>query len=822
MSRGLRILLGVLGVILVLAAVLAIAITVMIRRPFPKTDGRVELDGLSAEVTVIRDEMGIPHIYAENEKDLYFAQGYVHAQDRFWQMEFWRHIGQGRISEIAGEATINSDKFIRTMGWPRMAQDSLDYLTETEPEFIELLEAYSAGVNAYIADNEGALSVNQTVLGLVNEPWEIEPWTPLNTIAWGVVMSDDLSGNWDEELDRARLIRELGQADVETLLPLFPYADRPVIAPTSEQTGDLDEESRLNQPATDIDWGRVNLDLVAAPPPDGFAFGAADFVGSNNWVVSGEHTDTGMPLLANDPHLSIQMPAIWYEVGLHAPEMDVVGFSFAGVPGVIIGHNQNIAWGVTNAGHDTQDLFIERVNPNNPDQYEFEGEWLDFEIVEETILVNGGEPVTIEVRVSRHGPIINEIVDGEQDVLAFQWTGNQAPDRIMFAVNRLNHAENYDEFREALSYWDLPSQNFVYADTEGNIAYQMPGLVPIRPVSNGLTPVPGWTGENEWQGWIPYEAMPALFNPEKGFIATANQAIVDEDYPYYLDSYWADGDRGQRINDMLEAAIAAGPVTAEDFAAIHFDSYSLLADSYLPLFDGLSSDDPAVQAAIERLRGWDRQVRRDSVPAALFEIFYMQLTRAVLTDDVGEDNVGDFAGRVFFHELATQPDAIWWDNRVTERRESREDILLKAVADTLAWFEENVGDEPNEWTWGSIHTATFVSAPLGQSGVSLIESMVNRGPFAADGSGSLVNANSWSWSNPAAIRGHVSMRMIVDMADFDATQTVIPTGQSGHPYNPHYDDMIQLWLNGEYRPLWFSRDAVNAAATDTLILRPAE
>ncbi|MCB0007933.1 MAG: penicillin acylase family protein, partial [Anaerolineales bacterium] len=316
MSRGLRILLGVLGVILVLAAVLAIAITVMIRRPFPKTDGRVELDGLSAEVTVIRDEMGIPHIYAENEKDLYFAQGYVHAQDRFWQMEFWRHIGQGRISEIAGEATINSDKFIRTMGWPRMAQDSLDYLTETEPEFIELLEAYSAGVNAYIADNEGALSVNQTVLGLVNEPWEIEPWTPLNTIAWGVVMSDDLSGNWDEELDRARLIRELGQADVETLLPLFPYADRPVIAPTSEQTGDLDEESRLNQPATDIDWGRVNLDLVAAPPPDGFAFGAADFVGSNNWVVSGEHTESGLPLLANDPHLGIQMPSIWYQVGL--------------------------------------------------------------------------------------------------------------------------------------------------------------------------------------------------------------------------------------------------------------------------------------------------------------------------------------------------------------------------------------------------------------------------------------------------------------------------------------------------------------------------
>ena len=822
MSRGLRILLAALGVLLVLVAVLAITLTVMVRRPFPKTDGRIELEGLSAEVTIIRDEMGIPHIYADNETDLYFAQGYVHAQDRFWQMEFWRHISLGRISEIAGEATVNSDKFIRTMGWPRMAQASLDYYEENEPEFIDFLEAYSAGVNAYIADNEGALSLNQTVLGLVNEPWEIEPWTSLHTVGWGVVMADDLSGNWRAELNRARLIRELGQADVETLLPLFPYGDRPVIAPTSEQTGDLDAEARSGQQISGINWDHVNLDLVAAPPPDGFAFGAGDFVGSNNWVVSGAHTESGLPLLANDPHLSIQMPSIWYQVGLHTPALNVVGFSFAGVPGVIIGHNDHIAWGVTNVGHDTQDLFIERVNPNNPDQYEFEGEWLDFEIVEEVIQVNGGEPVTIEVKISRHGPIINEIVDGEQDVLAFQWTGNQTPSRIMRAVHGLNHAENYDDFREALRYWDLPSQNVVYADTEGNIGYQMPGLVPIRPVADGLTPVPGWTGENEWQGWVPYEALPALFNPERGFIVTANQAVVDEDYPYYLDSYWADGDRGQRINDMLEAAIAAGPVTAEDLAAIQFDSYSLLADSYLPLFDGLASDDPDVQAAIERLRGWDRQVQQDSVPAALFEVFYMHLAQAVLTDDVGDENVAAFGGRIFFHQLAAQPEAIWWDDRSTDAHESREDILLRALADTLVWFEENVGEEPNEWSWGSIHTATFVSAPLGQSGVGLIESVVNRGPFPASGSGSLVNANSWSWSEPAAIRGHVSMRMIVDLSDFDATQTVIPTGQSGHPYHPHYDDMIQLWLNGEYRPLWFSRDAVDNAATDTLILRPGE
>ena len=514
------------------------------------------------------------------------------------------------------------------------------------------------------------------------------------------------------------------------------------------------------------------------------------------------------------------MPSIWYEVGLHSTDLNVTGFSFAGVPGVIVGHNDNIAWGVTNVGHDTQDLFIERVNPSNPMQYEFEGEWLDFELIEEVIKVNGAEDIVVEVLVSHHGPIINEIVDGQEDVLAFQWTANQEPSHVFQAVHGLNRAENYEDFRDALRFWDLPAQNFVYADIEGNIAYQMPGLVPIRPSANGLEPVPGWTGEHEWQGYLPFETLPALLNPDKGYIATANQSVVDADYPFYLDTNWADGDRGQRINDMLDAAIADGPVTAAEIAAIQFDSHSLLADTYIELFDGLSSDDPEIQAAIERLRGWDRQVTRDSVPGAMFEIFYMHLARAVLTDDVGADNVSSFNGRVLFHALAEQPDARWWDDRRTSEKESQEDIILQALGDTLVWFEENVGEDDNEWTWGAIHTATFVSAPLGQSGIGVVESIVNRGPFPADGSGSLVNANSWGWGSPAEVRGHVSMRMIVDMSNFDASLTVIPTGQSGHPFHPHYDDMIQLWLDGEYHPMWYTRDAVEADAAATLTLRP--
>ncbi|MCI0577165.1 MAG: penicillin acylase family protein [Chloroflexi bacterium] len=819
MNRLARVGLALVGVIVVLVLVGVVALAVTVRRPLPKTGGAVSVPGLQAEVHVYRDEYGIAHIYAQNEEDLYFAQGYVHAQDRFWQMEFWRHVGQGRISEMVGEATLESDKFIRTMGWNRMGEATLAYYEKEAPEYIATLEAYSAGVNAYIDEHRDELSLNYTILGLVNDKWEIEPWTPLNTITWAVVMSDDLGGNWRDEIDRAELIKELGEATVANLRPPYSYETRPVMIPTEAMDNELPEEALAPHALAAVDWSRVNTDVVGEVPELGFALGRGPFIGSNNWVVAGEHTDTGRPLLANDPHLSIQMPAIWYEVGLHAPDMDVVGFSFAGVPGVIIGHNNQIAWAVTNVGPDVQDLYIEKVNPSNPRQYEYEGEWQDMEVIEEVIKVNGSEDVVLEVLLTRHGPIINELVDGQSDVLSIRWTAHE-PSRILQAISLLNRSTNYEEFREALQYWDVPSQNVIYADVEGNIAYQMPGLVPLRQNGNGQTPVPGWTDEYEWEGWVPYEQLPALLNPEWGYIVTANHAVVDEEYPYLLSLDWDNGDRGQRITEMLEEAIGRGQVTADDMAHIQNDSKSLLAGSYVPLFAGLSSDDAQVQAAIERLRGWDLQERRDSVPATLFEIFFRHLTENVLADDIGQDNVWEIADVTFFHQLAGQPEASWWDSQDTPAAETRDEILLQSLEEAIAWLEENVGGDMNDWTWGRLHTATFVSNPLGQSGIGLIESVVNRGPFPADGGRHIVNANGYDREEPAAVTGHPSMRMIIDMSNFDASRAVLPTGQSGHPFSPHYDDMIELWLNGQYHPMLFSREAVEAAARDHLVLRP--
>lgn len=843
MKQVAKLFVWIFGVVVLLIAALVITAVFLIRRPFPQTDGTILVAGLNEPVNIYRDEFGVPHIYAENEYDLFFAQGYTHAQDRFWQMEFWRHISTGRLSEIIGEPGIESDKFIRTMGWNRMAANALSFYEAEEPELMNLMNAYSDGVNAYINQNRETLSINYTILGLVNDTWEIEPWTPLDTIAWAIVMSDDLSGNWSGEIRRANMIKELGASTVANLEPFYPYDSRPVIAPTTEMSIEFEPEAepegkiRSVEPRaalissrssldsavsqTAVQWQNVSTKLIGQKPDLGY-LGADAFAGSNNWVIGGQHTESGQPILANDPHLGIQMPAIWYEVGLHAPGWDVVGFSFAGVPGVIIGHNADIAWGVTNANPDVQDLFIEKINPSNPNQYEFKGEWRDMERIEEVIEVNGGEEVVLEVRTTHHGPIISEIVDDTTNLLAIQWTAHE-PSRLFKSVILLNQAATYDDFYEALRFWDVPSQNFVYADVEGNIAYQMPGLIPIRSGRDGLVPVEGWTGENEWEGWIPYEQLPAIFNPEKGYIVTANHAIIDEDYPYYIDLYWADGDRGRRITDMIETIInAGGSISVADVADMQFDSYSLMAASYIPLFDGLSSEDAQVQAAIERLRGWDYQLRRDSVPAALFEIFRMQLANEVLSDDVGEDFVRPLSGGILFHQLAHNPDAIWWDDTTTTMTETQADILLQAVESTVAWFDENLGGDMNDWTWGKLHTGTFVSNPLGASGIGLIEGLVNLGPEPLDGGSETVNANSWSWGNPAAVTGHVSMRMIVDMADFESSLAVIPTGQSGHPTHPHYEDMFPLWQNGQYHPMLWSRERVETAVSDHLVLEPAE
>lgn len=834
MSHRRSILFIVLVVLLLVALIAALSLHSITRGPFPTTNGAITVPGLLDEVTVVRDDLGVPHIYARNEADLFFAQGYTHAQDRFWQMEWSRHIGQGRLSEIAGASLLENDKFIRNIGWPRIAAEST---ANYDAETLATLEAYSAGVNAYIEANRENLSFNRTVLELVGDSWEIEPWTPVDTTSWGVVMAWNLRGNGNSnfELLQTELRAALGDELVEMLY--LPYPDtRPVIAPTAKQP----QFAAPQTPPVARAWSGLPTEVIGTPPDA--LLGTLDWssVGSNNWVVNGDHTVSGMPLLADDPHLGVQLPSIWYENGLHGGRYDVVGVSLPGVPGVILGHNGQIAWGVTNVSADTQDLFIERINPDNPNQYEYQGEWRDMDVRTELIEVNGGDSVELTVRETIHGPLLNNVDDELEQAFAMQWTA-MTPTRQMRAVLQLNRAQNYAEFFDALQYWDTAGQNFVYADVDGNIAYQATGRYPIRPNWDGTLPVPGWTGEYEWDGFVPFEEMPRLFNPDEGYIITANNAIIDADYPYLLSVYWADGDRAQRIVDMLEDALAEGPVSAETYRAMHNDNYTLLADSYMPLIAPLTSDDDQMQTVLEQLRQWDRQLDADSGPAAVFELFYFHLVLRTIADELGEmadAYIGNGAAvRVLFHELARTPDHPFWDDVTTSEVETQAQQVEAALQDAVAWLNE-VSPDSAEWRWGDLHTVTYRSDPLGQSGIGLIEGIVNRGAFPYSGGTSIVNATSYGWDrllevaeNPetrgeyalgqfAEAGANPSMRMIIDLADFDSAELIHPTGQSGHPFHPHYDSMMEIYLAGEYAPMVFSAEAVANSGVEMLILQP--
>jgi penicillin amidase len=783
----------------------------MTRHAWPQTDGTLQVSGLQAPVEVVRDRWGVPHIYAENADDLFFAQGYVHAQDRFYQLEFSRRIGQGRLSEMLGDTALDQDKFIRTVGWWRTAQQEE---TRLAGESKAALEAYAAGVNAYIESHRDALALEFAILRLIGTKVEIEPWRPSHSLVWGKVMAWSLSGNMDLEILRARIVAALDEEALTGLTPPYPK-NHPIIVPSG------------------VSWQQLRLDEVATFSDQAPSLGRGAGIGSNNWVIAGSKTTTGMPLLANDMHLGIQMPSIWYEVGLHCQTttgdrdrcpFNVTGFSFPGTPGVIVGHNDRIGWGVTNLGPDVQDLYIEQVNPANVNQYKVNGEWVDFEIIREEIAVAGqDEPEVIDVRISRHGPVLNEVLEDPpvsstaQEVLALKWTALE-PGAIFHAVLLLDRAQDWEEFRQALTFWDVPSQNFVYADVDGNIGYQAPGKIPIRKSGDGQMPVPGWTDDYEWVGYIPFEELPSLYNPPQGFIVTANNAVVDASYPYLISLDWDRGYRAQRITEMIEAL---EKLSVDDITRIHGDNKSLSAAEIIPYLTALTPDDPKINQALERLAKWDMQEHKDSTAAAVYEVIWAHLLAALL-DELPEDLrfKGGSAPMVLVRDLLTRPESHWWDDKSTAIVETPDDILLRALQEGYTWLEQHHGGDIDNWTWGQLHTATFENPSLGQSGIGLIEAVFNRGPVPTSGGSDIINATGWSTEEPAIVTSVPSERMILDLADWQRSLTMHTTGQSGHPFHSHYGDMIIPWRDIQYHTMHWERSALERDAEGTLRLEP--
>ncbi len=842
MSRTARLIFNIfLSLIVLLVILLPAGGIITARRSFPQVQGKIQLSGLNAPVDIFRDSFGVPQIFAGNTHDLFFAQGYVHAQDRFWQMDFWRHIGSGRLSEMFGESQVDTDRFLRTLGWRRIAEEELASL---DAQSLAILQAYAEGVNAYLAEHRGsALSLEYAVLKLLNPSYLVEVWQPVHTLTWGKAMAWDLRGNMDEEIERSILLKNLTAKQVAELFPPYPVENPIIVTGGSAElrienkASELENKqsllATLNSLFSNLESKKLALDALIGPAGPG--------VGSNSWVISGSRTTTGMPLLANDPHLGAQMPSIWYEVGLHCvPKgegcpIEVSGVSFAGVPGVIIGHNDRIAWGFTNLGPDVMDLYIEKVNPANPNQYELNGVWSDMRLVRDTINVAGGEQVEITVRYTRHGPVISDTYGDlgsfsetsgirlpKDYAIALRWTALEVSHTFP-AIWRLNRAASWQDFRTALSQFDVPSQNVVYADVEGNIGYQAPGKIPIRANGDGSLPVPGWTDEYEWTGYIPFEELPNSFNPPQGYIAAANNAVIGGEYPYFISAEWDYGYRARRIVEMIESH--TGLMDTATMQAMQGDDQDLNARILIPFIPQGKWSEPILAQAYDLLVSWDGRNRMDSAGAALFAAFWRQILAITFHDDLPEGYYPSGGSRwiEIVRHLVEQPDSQWWDDRTTpDRIEGRDEILLRAFVSAVSELEATLGEDPSEWAWGDLHTLTLRNATLGELGVGPIEALFNRGPFRTAGGELIVNATGWepAADEPYSVNWLPSMRMLVDFSNLQNSLLIHTSGQSGHAYHPHYDDMTDLWRTIQYHPMLWEREQIEAQAEAHLTLTP--
>ncbi|HLY24876.1 MAG TPA: penicillin acylase family protein [Aggregatilineales bacterium] len=855
MRRLRRILLIIVVIILLLAGGLTGYIGVTLRKMLPQTGGTLNVPGLNGPVTIYRDASGIPQIYASTTHDLFMAQGIVQAQDRWWQMEFNRHTGLGRISELVGNnaTALSSDIFIRTAGWNRSAQADV---AASSPGTVAVMQAYADGVNAYIAGKSGPdLAVEYSVLALKGVSIPIEKWEPVDSLAWGKVMGYSLGDDLDSELERTKLYQKLG-ADGHNIVDnyynaTYPYDSRQTILKDGEVLPikpDAPQPAQTNAgplvpPGTDL--SHVQTALVGGLPADfGPYLQRGGAFASNNWVIGPKLTQSGKPILANDPHLGIQMPSIWYENGLHCKPVstacpyDVEGFSFPGVPGVIIGHNARIAWGVTNVNQlDTEDLYIIKVDPKDDTKYEVDGQSQDMKIVTETIKFGDGTPSKdVRVRITRYGPIITDssaYANQSDKPLALRWTLDEPTD-LFGAVLGVDRATDWQTFRQALTGWRWPSQNFVYADVDGNIGYQMPGLAPIRPAGfSGQVPVDGSTSQNDWKGYVPFEYLPHVYNPARGWIESSNDPVITpayfaalsdalgsqfgKDSVYDFGKTYDYGYRGQRISQLIQAN---DKHTVDTVKAIQGDNASGSAAELLPTVLKLDFGSDVPKTVIDWMGQWDYQENMDSGQAALFEAFWTQLTTKVWGSHFGY--VPDGSNVAWGTKLLLdQPDNPFWDDpTTTDKKETRDDMLRSAFVAAYSDVTKSLGADYKTWKWSTLHTATFSSKPLGASGISVIENLVNYGPVGVGGGSLTINHSGWSTSDPYATQSISSMRMIVDLSNFDNSQWIISTGESGHPSSDHYHDMTDKWRTIQYDTMRFSEDAIKQAATATLTLQP--
>ena len=883
--------------LVVLAAAAAAGGYLWLRGSLPEIDGERAAPGLGAPVEVVRDRNGIPHILARSEEDALFALGYVHAQDRLWQMEMNRRIGAGRLAEVLGAPALGTDRLLRVLGLYRQAQATLAHLS---PGARRRIDAYANGVNAWLDTRTGPLPPEFLVLG-----FEPGPWTAADTVVWPKVMALDLAREWTRDLMRQRMSDFLAP---DRILDFYtPYhADQPrgveLPAPTSAAPGsgrttrlerheprpgrvdalpreeatvrgeddgvaggpgpgagsdpapvpsrELDggtgrpyEPARGAYAHTDNDAafgparGASAADTPAVPsqvpsPPAVLPLGSASgHPGSNGWAVSGERSETGKPLLANDPHLGLTVPSVWYFAHLSWPGRDVVGATFPGMPVVVLGHNGRVAWGFTNTGADTQDLFLERLDPADPARYLTPDGYRRFEVHREAIRVKGDDDVVLPVRESRHGPVLDDVSAGADrasppgHVLALGWTALRDDDLTLEAGLGLPAATSWPRFVENFRNFHSPPQNISYADVEGNIGFLVPGRIPIRPgpgpdgVRPGTLPRPGWNGEHDWQGFVPFEALPRVYNPPGGAVVTANHAVTADDYPHPLTFEWAAGFRAARIMERL----AARPQhDAESFRALQQDRVSTFARALLPRLRDVplgSGATPLARRARGLLDGWDGDMAPDRPEPLVFQAWIWEFARLATADELGAVQEEAWGRKGAFVQRILEVREVWCDDLGTERTETCDEMLARALERAVNRLAERHGDDPAAWRWGEEHRALAEHRPLASSPLAPLFNLEGPAP------GGIYTVNSFEFSpldgeRPFTSTHGPSLRAIYDLADLDRSLFIHSTGQSGNVLSPLYDSFEEGWRNGEYVTIPTRRERFEDGALGRLRLVP--
>lgn len=764
MSRTRKVILWSLSILALIAVSAALFVNAYISKSKPVITGEQLVSFVEKQVTVARDDSGVPHITAKSDADLYRAQGYVQAQDRLFQMDLARRQASGRLAEVVGASAVDTDKLFRTFSLRNAAEASYDGYGEQAKQ---VLAWYAEGVNAFIdeAVSSKKLSYEFALLG-----YEPEHWTPIDSLTIGKYMAYDLGGKWQPQAFRHWALNEFTEDKAKELFITYPENAESIMAANKENPVEL----------------AGNL-LPALSPPE--------FNGSNNWVVSGEKTASGKPLLADDPHLSLSTPSIWYQMHLQSPEQNVEGVIFAGIPGIILGNNETIAWGVTNVGPDVQDLYIEIPHPNEKGKYRYDGKWEQAEIRDETIRVKDGEDIPFEVTVTRRGPIVSDIIYKKEKPgaqFSMQWTALE-PTTELEAIMEMNKAADWDSFETALEKFHAPAQNFVFASADGTIAYKANGRIPIRKQGDAQLAVPGDSSEYGWQGYIPYDELPRIVNPEEGFIATANNEIIGSSYPYHITKFWAQPYRYERIAEVLREGSG---FTAEDMMKLQMDQKNLYAAEFLPaMLESIETrDDGQHGKLIGVLKSWDLIDSKDDAAPLIFHKWMRQLQTDMFKDSMPEDVFAFMPGKGQITDELLRKGYSGQDSVWLKEKGGIDEWVYGAFVHAAEDISKDFGSDEKKWKWGDFHQLTFPH-PL-SSASPVFENYFN--PKKQPIGGSHITVQAAAFKDDGSVNHGASWRFVANLADLKETYHVVGPGQSGHMKSKWFHDQAEDWALGKF------------------------